>query len=45
MYRYTRGGVIEVISDVGMKSYFRRLFELAERDELNGLGPVKVVGV
>jgi len=44
VYRYTRGGGIEVISDAGMKSYFRRLFELAEKHERDGLGPVKAVG-
>ena len=44
VYRFNRGSGIQVVSDLGMKSYFRRLFKLAEQDEIDGLGPVKVVG-
>lgn len=44
VYRFNRGSGIQVVSDLGMKSYFRRLFKLAEQDEIDGLGQVKVVG-
>ena len=44
VYRFNRSNGIQVISDAGMKSYFRKLFRLAERDAIDGLGPVKVVG-
>ena len=44
VYRFNRGSGIQVVSDLNMKSYFRKLFKLAEQDEIDGKGPVKVVG-
>jgi len=44
VYRFNPSSGITVISDSGMKSYFRKLFEAAEKGELNGLGKTRVVG-
>lgn len=44
VYRFNRTNGIQVISESGMKSFFRRLFEQAENDAIDGLGEVKVVG-
>jgi hypothetical protein len=44
VYRFNPSSGIEVISDKGMKSYFRKLFEAAEKGELEGLGKTRVVG-
>lgn len=44
VYRFNPSSGIEVISDKGMKSYFRKLFEAAEKGELQGLGKTRVVG-
>ena len=44
VYKFNRSSGIQVVSDINMKSYFRKLFKAAEQDEIDGLGPVKVVG-
>lgn len=43
VYRFTPGSGIQVISDAGMKSFFRNLFKRAE-EQVEEFGPVKVVG-
>ena len=43
VYRFTPSSGVQVISDVGMKSFFRRLFQKAA-EEAEAKGPVRVVG-
>ena len=43
VYRFTPGSGIQVISDAGMKSFFRNLFKRAE-EQVEEFGPVRVVG-
>jgi len=44
VYRFSPSNGLQVISDLGMKSFFKELFEKAEEDQQNGLGAIKVVG-
>ena len=43
VYKFNPSTGIQVISDLGMKSYFKRLFERVEADGLNGQGEIRVV--
>ena len=43
VYRFTPSSGVQVISDAGMKSFFRRLFQKAA-EEVEAKGPVRVVG-
>ena len=43
VYKFNPSNGIQVISDAGMKGYFKKLFEKAEEDR-EALGPIKVVG-
>jgi hypothetical protein len=44
VYKFNPSSGIEVISDAGMKTYFKKLFEQAEIDRDAGQGDIKVVG-
>ena len=44
VYKFNPANGIQVISDAGMKSYFKKLFEQAEIDREAGQGEIKVVG-
>lgn len=44
VYKFNPSSGIEVISDAGMKTYFKKLFEQAEIDRDAGQGEIKVVG-
>ena len=44
VYKFNPSSGIQVISEVGMKTFFKDLFEQAEADELQGMGEIKVVG-
>ena len=44
VYKFNPSSGIQVISDINMKSYFKRLFEQAEQDRKAGAGPIRVVG-
>lgn len=44
VYKFNPSSGIQVISEVGMKTFFKDLFEKAEADELQGMGEIKVVG-
>ena len=44
VYKFNPSSGIQVISEVGMKTFFKDLFEQAEADELEGMGEIKVVG-
>ena len=44
VYKFNPANGIQVISNAGMKSYFKKLFEQAEIDRDAGQGEIKVVG-
>lgn len=44
VYKFNPANGIQVVSDINMKSYFKRLFEKAEEDRDAGMGEIKVVG-
>lgn len=44
VYKFNPANGIQVISNAGMKSYFKKLFEQAEIDREAGQGEIKVVG-
>lgn len=44
VYKFNPSSGIQVVSDLNMKTYFKKLFEQAEIDERNGEGRIKVVG-
>lgn len=44
VYKFNPSNGIQVVSDLNMKTYFKKLFEQAEIDERNGEGKIKVVG-
>lgn len=44
VYKFNPSNGIQVISNAGMKSYFKKLFEQAEIDREAGQGEIKVVG-
>jgi hypothetical protein len=44
VYKFNPSNGIQVVSDINMKSYFKKLFEKAEADRDAGQGPIKVVG-
>jgi len=44
VYKFNPSNGVQVISDAGMKTYFKKLFEQAEIDRDAGQGEIKVVG-
>ena len=44
VYKFNPSNGIQVISDIGMKSFFKKLFETAEKDRDAGEGDIRVVG-
>jgi len=44
VYKFNPANGIQVVSDINMKSYFKKLFEQAEADRDAGMGEIKVVG-
>ena len=44
VYKFNPANGVQVISELGMKSYFKSLFELAEEEKLAGNGEIRVVG-
>lgn len=44
VYKFNPSNGVQVVSDINMKSYFKKLFEKAEADRDAGQGEIKVVG-
>ena len=44
VYKFNPANGIQVISEAGMKTYFKKIFEQAEADRDAGMGEIRVVG-